>query len=81
MSNGPKWQSRCAGQNGAAGYIKPATPGHMAPDLNTLALMDFSRDDWTQLAQLIGYSVSGAGDLSYFDRKVIAAADAIVDAL
>lgn len=33
-------------------------------------------DDWTQLAQLIGDSVSRAGDLSYFDREVLEKADA-----
>jgi hypothetical protein len=34
-------------------------------DLNKLALMNFSRADQEQFAQLIGYSVSGWGDLSY----------------
>jgi len=33
--------------------------------LSDLAKMQFSRDDRAQLAQLIGYSVSGFGDLSY----------------
>jgi hypothetical protein len=33
--------------------------------LNELAAMDFPREDWEQLAQLIGYSLSGFGDLSY----------------
>ncbi len=28
--------------------------------LNDLALMDFSKEDWSQFAQLIGYSHSGA---------------------
>lgn len=36
----------------------------------------FSQEDYTQLMQLIGYSVSGAGDLSSFDKKTIARADA-----
>lgn len=44
-------------------------------DMNALALMDFSDDDRTQFAQLIGYSVSGFGDLSYADPEVVAAAD------
>jgi len=35
----------------------------------------FSKEDYTQLMQLIGYSVGGAGDLSGFDRKTINAAD------
>lgn len=30
----------------------------------------FPDDDWQQLAQLIGYSVGGYGDLSYSDPKV-----------
>ncbi len=44
-------------------------------DLNRLAVMNFSDDDRTQFAQLIGYSVSGAGDLDYFDSEVIEKAD------
>lgn len=39
-------------------------------DLNAIARLPFSREDRTQFAQLIGYSVSGAGDLSYFDDAV-----------
>ena len=34
-------------------------------DLNMIACMDFPSEDRVQLAQLIGYSVSGFGDLSY----------------
>lgn len=34
-------------------------------DLNKLAMMPFSAEDWEQLAQLIGYSLSGFEDLSY----------------
>lgn len=41
----------------------------------------FSREDQEQLAQLIGYSVSGAGDLSYMGGTLIAAADAEVERL
>lgn len=33
-------------------------------NMNTLAIMPFSQDDWTQFYQLIGYSVSGFCDLS-----------------
>lgn len=43
--------------------------------VNELARMPFDADDWTQLAQLIGYSVSGAGELDYFDRDVLDCAD------
>lgn len=34
-------------------------------DMNQLALIDFTRDDREQFAQLIGYSVSGFTELSY----------------
>lgn len=34
-------------------------------DLNELAVLDFNQDDREQFAQLIGYSHSGSGDLSY----------------
>ncbi len=34
-------------------------------DLNDLAVMDFSDNEREQFAQLIGYSVSGFGSLSY----------------
>lgn len=34
-------------------------------DLNTIGTMDFSQDDRTQFAQLIGYSVWGFHELSY----------------
>lgn len=46
-------------------------------DLNTLALTfasDDRREDHEQLAQLIGYSVSGACDLSYMSDRVCDAA-------
>lgn len=36
-------------------------------DLNRIACMDFSNDDRRQFAQLIGYSLSGYGSLSYVD--------------
>ncbi len=42
--------------------------------LNELATMDFSRKDWTQLAQLIGYSHSGFGELPYVDDETYDAA-------
>jgi hypothetical protein len=34
-------------------------------DMNFIAALDFDREDRAQFAQLIGYSVSGYGDLSY----------------
>lgn len=44
-------------------------------DMNFIALLPVSDDDRTQFAQLIGYSVSGAGDLPYFDRELLGRAD------
>jgi len=40
-----------------------------------------TEEDWNQLAQLIGYSVSGFGDLSYADPEIVAKADEIADRL
>ena len=38
--------------------------------LNEMACMNFPREDWQQFAQLIGYSTSGYGELSYVtDRQ------------
>lgn len=39
-------------------------------DMNQLAVMPFSREDYEQFAQLIGYSVSGFGELSYVSDEV-----------
>lgn len=39
-------------------------------DLNELSTLDFSEADWSQFAQLIGYSVEGYGDLSYAEDRV-----------
>ena len=38
-------------------------------DMNKLAAMDFSREDYVQFAQLIGYSLGGFGELSYVKDK------------
>lgn len=47
--------------------------------LNQLVVMGFSKEDFNQLYQLIGYSVSGFGDLSGADRKIVKAADEEVE--
>lgn len=47
-------------------------------DMNKLAVLPFDKDDRAQFAQLIGYSVSGYGDLSYASTKSVAVADEIV---
>lgn len=46
-------------------------------DLNALGSIRylFSQDDWDQFMQLIGYSVSGYGDLSTVSRESVEAAD------
>lgn len=35
--------------------------------MNKLAMLDFSKEDRQQFAQLIGYSLDGYGELSYVD--------------
>lgn len=50
-----------------------ASPKGMS--LNDLALIPFDDEDRSQVAQLIGYSVSGWGDLSYSDHETVAEAD------
>lgn len=54
--------------------------GHFQ-DLNALAMMQFSDEDRTQFAQLIGYSVSGLGGLDYVPEERLAEADAAVEDL
>jgi hypothetical protein len=49
--------------------------------LNELGNMEFPREDREQLAQLIGYSVSGFGELSYASDGIIAKADKAVEDL
>lgn len=44
-------------------------------NLNQLRTMEFSHADWIQFMQLIGYSVSGYGDLDYIPRAVVREAD------
>lgn len=46
-------------------------------DMNQIAALNFSREDREQFAQLIGYSWSGACDLSYMTDEVLAAAEAM----
>lgn len=46
-------------------------------DLNVIAATPFSTDDREQLAQLIGYSLSGFGELSYVRDATYEAAEAM----
>ena len=48
-------------------------------DLNQLAMMDFSPEDRRQFAQLIGYSLSGYGELSYVDDETYMTAEAMAE--
>lgn len=50
-------------------------------DLNDIACMDFSVEDMEQFYQLLGYSVSGYGDVSFVRDETIARADRIADKL
>ncbi len=43
--------------------------------MTTLACKQFSKSDQAQFAQLIGYSVSGFGDLSYALQDQVIQAD------
>lgn len=49
-------------------------------DMNKLATLGFSREDREQFAHLIGYSHSGASDLSYMAAETLSAARQIHDA-
>lgn len=44
-------------------------------DLNKLAQMNFDDEDWEQFMQLIGYSLSGFGELSRISNKTYYRAD------
>lgn len=56
---------------------------HGSISLNQIAALaqdgrsGFTQEDQEQLAQLIGYSVSGFGDLSYASEETVAQADEI----
>ena len=58
-------------QNAIVRFLLDAGPY----DMNQLGLMPFTDDDFAQFAQLIGYSVSGYGELSYVSEESVAQAD------
>lgn len=66
-------------QNKIVRHLLDAATKAGIADLNKLEIMDFSREDRMQLAQLIGYSVSGYGDLGYPSKESVAEADAKAD--
>jgi hypothetical protein len=47
--------------------------------LNELACMEFTAQERMQFAQLIGYSLSGFGELSYVDDETYTAAEKAAD--
>lgn len=49
-------------------------------DMNALAVLDFSQEDREQFAQLIGYSLSGFGELGYVSDETYATASAMSEA-
>lgn len=48
-------------------------------DMNKLAMMNFSQEDREQFAQLIGYSLSGFGELSYVSDETYDRAQKSID--
>ena len=50
-------------------------------DMNKIARMPFSNHDREKFAQLIGYSVSGYGELSYVSPESVEKADAIAETI
>ena len=46
-------------------------------NLNDIACLNFSQEDREQFAQLIGYSLSGFGELSYVSDETYGAAEAM----
>ena len=52
---------------------------HGGLSMNDLVKFRFPREDWEQFAQLINYSHSGAGDLSYMSTEVWEAADTMYE--
>ncbi len=50
---------------------------HSTVDLNKIACMEFTQQERTQFAQLIGYSLSGLGELSYVDDETWHAAESM----
>lgn len=48
-------------------------------DMNNLAVIDFTDEDREQFAQLIGYSLSGAGGLSYMSDETYSTAEGMAE--
>ena len=65
--------------NAIVRYLLDHNRGNGGPDLNHLAMVDFSDEDRQQFAQLIGYSLDGYSELGYVDDAAYARAEAIAD--
>jgi hypothetical protein len=52
---------------------------HQTSDMNKLACLYFTDEDRQQFAQLIGYSLSGYGELSYVSDDAYGAATTMAD--
>lgn len=68
-------------QNAIVRFLLNAATAGEGCDLNRLACLDFTQDDWEQFYQLIGYSVSGFGGLNETSDATTAIADAMVERL
>lgn len=64
-------------QNAIVRYLLDAGPF----DLNHLAIIPFSQEDKEQFAQLIGYSLSGFGNLSYVSDETYNRAESQLEAI
>ena len=62
-------------ENKIVSYLLDLSTNGNKGGMNQIAVMPFSQEDREQFAQLIGYSVSGYGDLSYVSEDTIAKAD------
>jgi hypothetical protein len=61
--------------NALVQHLVAAYPG--GAEALRLACPAADSGDWEQLEQLLGYSVSGFGDLPYVSREAVRAADAV----
>jgi len=64
--------------NAIVQYLLDAAGRGEKVDLNRIAVLPFPREDRVQFAQLIGYSVSGFGELDYVDDDSYARAERAV---
>lgn len=50
-------------------------------NLNEIAMQGFPQEDMEQFWQLLGYSVSGYGDLSFISPETVSKADCIAESI